>query len=34
VPDEIFLGIYDHRRPYPGDGGIVFEKASKKKWFS
>ncbi len=29
VPDEIFLGTFDHRRPYPGDGGFMFEKISK-----
>ena len=29
IPDEIFLGGFDHRRPYPGDDGIRFEKISK-----
>ncbi|MBB6348311.1 hypothetical protein ACWGH8_35270 [Nonomuraea muscovyensis] len=25
VPEEIVFGGFDHRRPYPGDGGIRFE---------
>ena len=29
IPDEIFLGGFDHRRPYPGDDGIRFEKISE-----
>jgi hypothetical protein len=29
IPDEIFLGAYDHRRPYPGDDGIRFDKKSE-----
>ncbi|GGL56153.1 hypothetical protein [Planomonospora parontospora] len=24
VPDEIFLGGFDHRAAYPGDGGVRF----------
>jgi hypothetical protein len=28
VPDEIFLGGFDHRSPYPGDGGIIFMKSA------
>ena len=31
VPDEIFLGAFDHRRAYPGDDGIRFEKISKQR---
>ena len=30
VPDEIFLGDFDHREPYVGDDGIMFEKISKR----
>lgn len=25
VPMEIWMGQNDHRAPFPGDGGIVFE---------
>lgn len=25
VPREIYLGQFDHRRPYPGDNGVLFE---------
>ncbi len=31
VPDEIFLGAFDHRRPYPGDDGFMFVKISKNE---
>ncbi|GAB2449695.1 hypothetical protein [Streptosporangium sandarakinum] len=24
IPDAVFLGGFDHREPYPGDGGIRF----------
>jgi len=26
IPDRIWNGINDHRKPYPGDGGIRYEK--------
>jgi hypothetical protein len=25
IPEEIYDGIKDHRKPYPGDNGIRFE---------
>ena len=25
IPDEIWLGKNDHKKPYPGDNGIQFE---------
>ena len=24
IPDEIFLGRFDHSQPFPGDGGVHF----------
>ncbi len=24
IPDEIFLGRFDHTQPFPGDGGVRF----------
>lgn len=31
IPDEIFLGAFDHRMPYPGDNGIRLQKISEHK---
>lgn len=25
VPEEIMVGGFDHRNPYPGDGGVRFD---------
>ena len=25
IPDEIYMGEFDHRKPAPGDNGIMFE---------
>lgn len=24
IPDAIYMEGYDHRQPYPGDGGVLF----------
>ena len=28
IPDDIFLCRIEHRQPYPGDGGTVYEPAA------
>ena len=28
IPEEISVGGFDHRRPYPGDGGVRFQLAA------
>lgn len=25
IPSEVFTGMHDHRRPYPGDNGVGFK---------
>ncbi|MGB9866725.1 MAG: hypothetical protein ACPLPR_02300 [Bacillota bacterium] len=30
IPDDIFFEYFDHRKPYPGDGGIRFEPKDEK----
>ena len=30
IPEEIIGGEHDHRRPYPGDGSILFEPIDEK----
>jgi len=27
IPDEILLNEFDHREPWPGDGGVRFQQA-------
>lgn len=29
IPDKIWLGKNDHKKPYPGDHGIQFEQVEK-----
>jgi hypothetical protein len=31
IPDRIYVGVYDHRKPYKGDKGIRFEVAHGKE---
>ncbi len=31
VPDAIYYGHHDHRRPYPGDKGILFDLSEDAK---
>jgi hypothetical protein len=28
IPDEIFVEGFDHRRAFPGDGGVLYEAGS------
>lgn len=30
IPDKIWLDGFDHRKPFPGDHGIRFEKNSSR----
>ena len=25
IPDAIYIGGFDHRQPFPGDGGVLYE---------
>ena len=30
IPDEIYVGTFDHVKPYPGDHGIRFKQIKEK----
>jgi hypothetical protein len=30
IPDDIWLGRNDHKQPYPGDHGVLFEERKPK----
>jgi hypothetical protein len=30
IPFDILTGRHDHRKPYPGDNGILYEKKDEK----
>lgn len=32
IPDEIFVGAYDHRKPFPGDRGVRFEEVRNPQY--
>ena len=32
IPEEILQGEHDHREPYPGDHGILFEPITKREY--
>lgn len=31
IPEEIVTGMHDHRAPFAGDNGILFEPANEKQ---
>jgi len=32
IPADVSEWRHDHRRPYPGDGGVLFEPADAQDW--